>query len=151
MNQGKFSKILRENIKQFNGEFFKEKAGLPLTHDQLELLIEAALSNWQYVELSILGTLLECALDPVERDMLGAHCTPRAYVELIVMPTFIEPLQEKWDATLPLRRISTKKANTKTRSSCCVISMASCVRRECSIQRTAVSIFICLNGIDEAN
>ena len=54
---------------------------------------------WQHVEPSIFGTLLERALDPVERHKLGAHYTPRAYVERLVMPTIIEPLREQWDAT----------------------------------------------------
>jgi len=90
MDQGKFSTILRGKIKHFNGKFFKDKTALPLTHDQLELLIEAASSNWQFVEPSIFGTLLERALDPVERHKLGAHYTPRAYVERLVMPTIIE-------------------------------------------------------------
>ena len=40
MDQGKFSTILRGKIKHFNGKFFKDKTALPLTHDQLELLIE---------------------------------------------------------------------------------------------------------------
>ena len=42
--------------------------------------------------------MLERALDPVERHKLGAHYTPRAYVERLVMPTIIEPLREEWDA-----------------------------------------------------
>ncbi len=99
MDEGKFSTILREKIKHFNGKFFKDKTALPLTHDQLELLIEAASSNWQYVEPSIFGTLLERALDPVERHKLGARYTPRAYVERLVTPTIVEPLREQWDAT----------------------------------------------------
>jgi hypothetical protein len=99
MDRGTFSTILREKVKQFNGKFFKDKTALSLTHDQLELLIEAARSNWQYVEPSIFGTLLERALDPVERYKLGAHYTPRAYVERLVMPTIIEPLRQQWDAT----------------------------------------------------
>jgi hypothetical protein len=99
MDLGKFSIILREKLKRFNGKFFKDKTALPLNRDQLQLLIEASLMNWQYVEPSIFGTLLERALDPVERHKLGAHFTPRAYVERLVMPTIIEPLREEWDAT----------------------------------------------------
>ena len=32
-----------------------------------------------------------------ERSKLGAHYTPRAYVERLVVPTIIEPLREDWD------------------------------------------------------
>jgi hypothetical protein len=42
--------------------------------------------------------LLERALDPVERHKLGAHYTPRAYVERLVRPAVIEPLQAEWDS-----------------------------------------------------
>ena len=49
------------------------------------------------MEPAIFGTLLERALDPHERHKLGAHYTPRAYVERLVMPTIIEPLREEWE------------------------------------------------------
>lgn len=97
MDTGGFSPILREKIKQFNGSLFKECTAIPLNEDQLELLIEASEADWKDVEPAIFGTLLERALDPVERHKLGAHYTPRAYVERLVMPTIIEPLREEWE------------------------------------------------------
>jgi hypothetical protein len=98
MDAGKFSHFLREKVRHFNGKFFKDKTALPVNQDQLELLIEASQHDWKHVEPAIFGTLLERALDPVERHKLGAHYTPRAYVERLVMPTVIEPLREQWDA-----------------------------------------------------
>jgi hypothetical protein len=50
------------------------------------------------VEPAIFGTLLERALDERERERLGAHYTPRAYVERLVLPTIIEPLRSDWEA-----------------------------------------------------
>ncbi|MCG6158316.1 class I SAM-dependent DNA methyltransferase [Rubinisphaera margarita] len=97
MDAGGFSPILRRKIKQFNGTLFKDCSAIPLTPDQLELLIEAAEAQWNEVEPAIFGTLLERALDPVERHKLGAHYTPRAYVERLVMPTIIEPLRAEWE------------------------------------------------------
>jgi hypothetical protein len=86
MATGGLSVALRQNIPQFDGGFFEDVAGkaaeaLPLTTDQLQLLIEAARSDWCDVEPAIFGSLLENALDAVERHHLGAHFTPRAYVE----------------------------------------------------------------------
>ncbi len=49
------------------------------------------------MEPAIFGTLLERALDPRERSKLGAHYTPRAYVERLVVPTIIEPLRADWE------------------------------------------------------
>ena len=82
---------------QFNGGLFADPVALPLTGMQLWILGEAAHSDWSDVEPAIFGTLLERALDPKERHRLGAHYTPRAYVERLVRPTIEEPLRAEWD------------------------------------------------------
>jgi hypothetical protein len=108
MDVGRFSVALRATLPRFNGKLFKDPEVLPLTRDQIVLLREAARSDWQFVEPAIFGTLLERALDPRERHALGAHFTPRAYVERLVLPTVIEPLREEWQnvqtAALTLER-----------------------------------------------
>lgn len=96
MDTGGFSVILRRRIPHFNGGLFAEHTALPLSLAQIELLVEAAKADWRDVEPAIFGTLLERALDPVERHKLGAHYTPRAYVERLVTPTIIEPLRAEW-------------------------------------------------------
>ncbi len=96
MNTGKFSVILRQKILHFNGGLFAEATALPLNGTQLGLLIRAARLSWRHVEPAIFGTLLERALNPAERHKLGAHYTPRAYVERLVLPTVVEPLREEW-------------------------------------------------------
>jgi hypothetical protein len=98
MDQGGFSVMLRTTIPQFNGELFAGAKPLPVNAAQLQLLIEAAKADWRDVEPAIFGTLLERALNPVERHKLGAHYTPRAYVERLVLPTIIEPLRSEWDS-----------------------------------------------------
>lgn len=90
--------IEEESVLRFNGGLFEDATALPLTDDQLELLIEAGKADWRDVEPAIFGTLLERALDPIERSKLGAHYTPRAYVERLVVPTIVEPLREEWSA-----------------------------------------------------
>ncbi len=100
MNDGGFSPVLRSHILRFNGGLFESTKALPLTLDQLNLLIEAADSRWRNVEPAIFGTLLERALDPDERHSLGAHYTPRAYVERLVIPTLVEPLRDDWRIAL---------------------------------------------------
>ena len=56
-------------------------------------MTRAAQANWREVEPAIFGTLLKRALSPTERHALGAHYTPRAYVERLVLPTVVEPLR----------------------------------------------------------
>jgi hypothetical protein len=96
MDTGGFSVVLRQTLPRFNGKLFKHPQVIPLTRDQIGLLIEAAQADWTQVEPAIFGTLLERALSPTERHALGAHYTPRAYVERLVLPTVIEPLREEW-------------------------------------------------------
>ncbi len=100
MDQGGFSAALAKPVLHFNGKLFKGAAqdgySLLLTPAQIDLLIAAARANWREVEPAIFGTLLERALDPTERHALGAHYTPRAYVERLVLPTVIEPLRADW-------------------------------------------------------
>ena len=100
MDKGGFSAALAKPVLHFNGKLFKgaERDGysLLLTPAQIDLLIQAAKANWREVEPAIFGTLLERALSPTERHALGAHYTPRAYVERLVLPTVIAPLRADW-------------------------------------------------------
>lgn len=94
MNEGGFwptGKLLR-----FNGGLFADQGALSLTRPQLERLLGAARCKWSDVEPAIFGTLIERALDPRERHALGAHYTPRVYVERLVKPTIEEPLRDEW-------------------------------------------------------
>jgi len=85
-----------ESVREFNGYLFKDRTALPLTAVEIGALIKAAEKDWKDVEPAIFGTLLERALNPNERAKLGAHYTPRAYVERLVGPTIMEPLREDW-------------------------------------------------------
>lgn len=96
MDKGGFSPVLRTDLLKFNGGLFAEADALPLDSQQIALLIGAANKDWKTVEPAIFGTLLERALDKRQRHKLGAHYTPRAYVERLIMPTVIEPLRSDW-------------------------------------------------------
>jgi len=96
MDHGEFAPALGVPVKRFNGYLFKDTQALPLETEELRVLIEAAGKDWTEVEPAIFGTLLERALNPKERAKLGAHYTPRAYVERLVGPTIIEPLRADW-------------------------------------------------------
>jgi len=96
MNEGGYSGVLNQELLHFNGNLFRDIDPIPLDQAQIGLLIDAARHDWSQVEPAIFGTLLERALDPEERHKLGAHYTPRAYVERLVMPTIIDPLRDEW-------------------------------------------------------
>jgi len=100
MDAGGFNAAIAADVLRFNGKLFKGAGEtgyvLPLTTTQIDGLLRAAKANWTEVEPAIFGTLLERALDPAERHALGAHYTPRAYVERLVLPTVVEPLRADW-------------------------------------------------------
>lgn len=100
MDRGGFSAALAKDVLKFNGKLFKHASAdgytLPLNREQIDQLLQAARADWTAVEPAIFGTLLERALDPTERHALGAHYTPRAYVERLILPTVIDPLRSEW-------------------------------------------------------
>ncbi|MEM9237784.1 MAG: type IIL restriction-modification enzyme MmeI [Verrucomicrobiota bacterium] len=85
-------------IPHFNGGLCDNPQALPLDGEQITLLLHAARQDWSEVEPAIFGTLLERALDPRDRHKLGAHYTPRSYVDRLVAPTLLQPLREQWNA-----------------------------------------------------
>lgn len=100
MDEGGFSATIRHKVKRFNGEFFKNRKALPLAEGAISELRAAAGYDWRDVEPAIFGTLLEQALETDERRRLGAHYTPRAYVERLVIATVIDPLRAEWGQVL---------------------------------------------------
>ena len=97
MDGGGYDGHIGEVLRKFNGSLFKSAKALPLDREGIaELFIIASKRDWRDVEPAIFGTLLERALETRERSKLGAHYTPRAYVERLVVPTIFEPLREDW-------------------------------------------------------
>lgn len=105
-----FSTVLFGAIPHFNGGLFEDTTALPLKPEQMALLIHAAKSDWAAVEPAIFGTLVERALDPRERHKLGAHYTPRSYVERLIRPALIDPLREEWEAVKAAASLASEKA-----------------------------------------
>lgn len=93
----RFAHALEQEVRYFNGGLFTETArtyqlnGIDIHH-----LYEAARQNWRKVEPAIFGTLLEQALTAEERAKLGAHYTPRPYVETLVRATIMDVLEPEW-------------------------------------------------------
>lgn len=100
MDTGGFSTTLRKAVRKFNGGLFADVSAIPLHKEEIGELYEAAKHVWTDVEPAIFGTLLEQALDKDERRRLGAHYTPRAYVERLVEATIIQPLKTEWEGAV---------------------------------------------------
>jgi len=89
---------IRSNVQHFNGSFFKDRRALMLDREDIGTLLRAAKAEWKDVEPAIFGSLLEQALDREERARLGAHYTPRPYVERLVSATVMDVLRADWAA-----------------------------------------------------
>src|SRR3712207_4504630 len=89
-----FSHVVEARVRHFNGGLFHETTVFDLGREEIGELLAAANYSWTEVDPAIFGTLLEQALDRTERKKLGAHYTPRAYVQRLVEATIMEPLRE---------------------------------------------------------
>ena len=118
MNVGGYAFAIRKKVASFNGEFFHARAPCCRSAERRSASCARPPSyNWRDVDPSIFGTLLEQALDPNERRRLGAHYTPRAYVERLVVATVIEPLRAEWATTLAtIERKKRRERGSATRS-----------------------------------
>ena len=96
----RFFSYLCVELRHFNGNLYRNARALPLRREEIGELAAAARHRWIDVDPAIFGTLLEQALDPVERRRLGAHYTPRAYVRRLVEVTVMEPLRADWQTAL---------------------------------------------------
>ena len=96
----RFYSLFKTHLRWFNGGLFHEPHAFPMTREEIGELLAASKHDWRYVEPAIFGTLVEQALAPKERRALGAHYTPRSYVERLVEVTVMEPLRADWNAAL---------------------------------------------------
>jgi hypothetical protein len=84
-------------VKYFNGSLFADSKVYELAKAERGELLAAAKHEWKNVEPAIFGTLLEQALTPSQRSQLGAHYTPRPYVERIIEATITDVLRAEWE------------------------------------------------------
>lgn len=112
----RFSLAIGADVKYFNGGLFENTRVFELGREELGELIAAAEADWRTVEPAIFGTLLEQALDTHDRARLGAHYTPRAYVERLVNATVIEPLRHRWEEAQSAIEADSSRAHAHCRN-----------------------------------
>jgi hypothetical protein len=71
MDVGGYAHAIRKKVARFNGEFFSRRGALPLRREEIGELRQAATRDWQDVDPSIFGTLLE------QSELLPVSWTPR--------------------------------------------------------------------------
>jgi len=94
----RYASAIGAQVRFFNGGLFADSRTYRLGREMIGTLHNAARFEWEAVEPAIFGTLLEQALTDSERARLGAHYTPRPYVERLVQATIMDVLDAEWDA-----------------------------------------------------
>lgn len=108
-----FSHVIEARVRHFNGGLFKDTTVFDLEKEEIAELLAAARHKWTDVDPAIFGTLLEQALDKQERKRLGAHYTPRTYVQRLVEVAVMEPLRLDWQAALTKAEQAKEDGNDK--------------------------------------
>ncbi len=104
-------------VKYFNGNLFSGARVYDLDGSSKRELRIAADQDWRAVEPAIFGTLLEQVLTASERAKLGAHYTPRPYVQRLVQAVVMDVLEPEWEAVLAEARALLDKAPSPARAS----------------------------------
>ena len=84
-----------QGIPYANGGLFAAPARAHLDQDELTQLREAAGFQWNDVQPSIFGSLLEGGLGHDKQWALGAHYTHEADIQKVVQPTIVQPWHER--------------------------------------------------------
>ena len=99
-------------VRYFNGNLFKGAQVFNLPPEAKTILRIAADQDWRAVEPAIFGTLLEQVLTTADRAKLGAHYTPRPYVQRLVQATVMDVITPEWEAVLDEARVAADAGNT---------------------------------------
>lgn len=99
-------------VRYFNGNLFANTRIFDLPGEFKKELLVAAGKDWRAVEPAIFGTLLEQVLTARDRARLGAHYTPRAYVERLVQATIMDVLGPQWEEALAAARAAADAGDT---------------------------------------
>ncbi|MDH2916881.1 MAG: N-6 DNA methylase, partial [Gallionella sp.] len=102
---GKTSGGRFKGVDYFNGGLFAKIDRFELTLEELDLLKNAACSDWSQVRPEIFGTLFQHSMNAKERRSSGAHFTTASDIMKIVTPTIIEPWSEQIEAAKTLKQL----------------------------------------------
>jgi hypothetical protein len=94
-----------EGTRYVNGSLFAQPAKVHLQPAELQRLAEAARFDWQKVDPTIFGSLMEGCLGHDRRWELGAHYTHEADIMKIVRPTIVEPWRQRIDASATVAEV----------------------------------------------
>ncbi|MDP2825142.1 MAG: N-6 DNA methylase [Sulfuritalea sp.] len=94
-----------KGVDYFNGGLFREPARIELASEEINLLKNAARSDWSKVRPEIFGAIFEHSLGKETRHAYGAHFTSPVDIMKIVGPSIVEPWREQIESAKTLKRL----------------------------------------------
>lgn len=96
MNYPELSQFGRfKGVDYFDGGIFSQIHPVQLTHNELQLLRDAARLDWSKIRPAIFGTLFEKSMNTDERHQTGAHFTSEADIQRIIQPVIVYPWRDR--------------------------------------------------------
>jgi hypothetical protein len=92
-----------QSVPFVNGDLFAEASEVHLEANEMEHLLQASRFDWQHVNPTVFGSLLEGCLGRNHRWELGAHYTSEADIMTIVEPVIVRPWVNRIEATKSLK------------------------------------------------
>ena len=92
-----------QSVPFVNGDLFAEASEVHLEANEMEHLLQASRFDWQHVNPTVFGSLLEGCLGRNHRWALGAHYTSEADIMTIVEPVIVRPWVNRIEATKSLK------------------------------------------------
>jgi len=102
------------NVVYFDGGLFAREAPIDLEAEEIDHLLRAATEDWSKVQPAIFGAIFENSLGKEERHADGAHYTHEADILKVVIPTIVEPWQERIQKASTLKDLLALKEELTT-------------------------------------
>ena len=97
---------LTPTVPYVNGDLFASTVPIHLKPAELEMLIAASDFDWEFVNPTVFGALMEGCLGHDRRWELGAHYTSEADIRKIVEPVIVRPWMARIDAATTYKEAS---------------------------------------------
>jgi len=95
------SKLLDPKTRSFpyiDGELFEKKIDFPEFNTEMrQLLIDAGQYDWSKVSPAIFGNMFQTVMDQDARRDMGAHYTSEENILKVIVPLFLDKLNEEFD------------------------------------------------------
>ncbi|CAN5409552.1 hypothetical protein BH10PSE2_BH10PSE2_25250 [soil metagenome] len=96
MRKGGYSIVIHQQVPAFETDLLDRNESIVLSLGEMARLVEAADYDWSDVDPPVFGALMEQAVAPTERAVVGLYYTGMALAQRLVGPTILDVLEFDW-------------------------------------------------------